>query len=135
MNMKGSEELLQHNLEHGLPLVGDKRDIKAYQEVFRRLKQQPAQALSNNFEDRIIVKVLERKAKESRRDLVWFGIGVFCLIIAGIIPLVLSDFRPELDSLKKLSGLGGLVLFSFLFLFILNQIEKKFLLRRFTSER
>jgi hypothetical protein len=125
--MNSNEEDLQKSIESGASTNADELDVKAYEEVFARLRKKPDEFLSAGFADRVIVRIQEKQRISTSRDFVWLAIGVFLLTISVIVATVLSGFRPSLGVLKGMSGYAGVFAFGVIFILLLNRIDKKFL--------
>jgi hypothetical protein len=125
--MNSNEEDLQKSIESGNSTNADELDVKAYEEVFARLRKKPVEYLSAGFADRVIVRIQEKQRISTSRDFVWLAIGVFLLIISVIVATVLSGFHPSLGLLKGMSGYAGVFAFGVIFILLLNRIDKKFL--------
>ena len=122
--MNRHEEELQKKIESG-ELVGADLDSIAYREVFRVLSKEPKTQLPMNFSEKIIMKVLAKKQKESARDMWWLGFGVFFLIIGFIVTAVVAGLKFELGFLKDMSSYAGLLVFGAVFILVLNWIDRK----------
>ena len=127
--MNSNEEDLQKSIESGTNTNADELDVKAYEEVFVRLRKKPDEYLSAGFADRVIVRIHERQRISTSRDFVWLAIGVFLLTVSVIVATVLSGFRPSLGILKGISGYAGVFAFGVIFILLLNRLDKKLLTR------
>jgi hypothetical protein len=125
--MNSNEEDLQKSIESGNSTNADELDVKAYEEVFARLRKKPDGYLSAGFADRVVVRIQEKQRISTSRDFVWLAIGVFLLTISVIVATVMSGFRPSLGVLKGMSGYAGVFAFGVIFILLLNRIDKKFL--------
>ena len=125
--MNNNEEDLQKSIELGASTNADELDVKAYEEVFARLRKKPDGYLSAGFADRVVVRIQEKQRISTSRDFVWLAIGVFLLTISVIVATVMSGFRPSLGVLKGMSGYAGVFAFGVIFILLLNRIDKKFL--------
>ena len=122
-----NDEELQKSVESGNKFSGDDLDAKAYQEVFTHLRKKPDTNLPGDFADKIIARVIEQKRRSSSRDFYWLAGGVFLLIVAMIVAVVLSGFKPGLGFLKGISPYAGVLVFGVAFILFLNRLEKKLL--------
>ena len=122
-----NDEELQKNVEEGNPYRGDDLDTKAYQEVFTRLRKKPDAYLSIDFADKIVSRIQEQKRKSSSRDFYWLAAGAFLLIVALIVAVVLTGFKPGLGFLKGISAYSGIFVFGVAFILFLNRLDKKLL--------
>ena len=125
--MTTNEDDLQKEIESGGYVSGDELDVKAYQEVFARLKKTPEAKLSVDFADKIIVRIIEKQQKTSSRDLYWLALGVSLLAIAVVVATVMTGFKPTLGFLKGISAYTGVFAFGVAFILFLNRLDKKFL--------
>ena len=122
-----NDEELQKSVESGNKFSGDDLDAKAYQEVFTHLRKKPDTNLPGDFADKIIARVIEQKRRSSSRDFYWLAGGVFLLIVAMIVAVVLSGFKPGLGFLKGISSYAGVFAFGIAFIIFLNRLDKKLL--------
>jgi hypothetical protein len=123
------EEELQRKIEQGQPLP-DNQDVIAYQQVFRNLSKVPDYSLHAFFADRVIQKVMARKqAQESSKDLWWFGVGIFFLVVTLIVAFAVSfayfRFKLEFGFLNAIADYKGLLVIGVLLVLIFNRFEKK----------
>jgi hypothetical protein len=125
--MNTSDEELQRKIESGIITNADDLDVKAYQEVFARLRKEPHVNLPNDFAEKIIARVIEQRRRSSSRDYYWFASGVLLLIVAMIVAVELSGFKPGLGFLKGISAYAGVFVFGAAFILFLNRLEKKIL--------
>jgi hypothetical protein len=124
--MNPYEEELQKNLESGKLPEGDDLDIKAYQHVFNGLKKAHEYSLPIGFAERVVAKAVETREKRGfSRDFLWFGIGLFLMVVACIVAIVYSGFKPSLGFLSGLADFKGLIIFGAVFIFFLNWLDKK----------
>lgn len=121
--MTKRDEELQHHIEAGNIPSGDDPDMRAYGEVFSRLKKAPEVALSPDFADAVMVKILKRQSRHSSRDFLWFGIGIFLLTVACLVAVAMSGL--SFAAIRHTSGYSGLLLFGMLFILVLNRIDRK----------
>ena len=96
---------MQKSIESGTSTNADELDVKAYEEVFARLRKKPDEYLSAGFADRVIVRIQQKQRRSASRDFVWLALGVFLLTISVIVATVMSGFRPSLGFLKGHVGL------------------------------
>jgi hypothetical protein len=127
--MNSNEEDLQKNIELGIYTNADELDVKAYEEVFARLRKKPDVHLSEGFADRVIVRIQEKQKRQASHDFIWLAFGVFLLAISSIVATVLSGFQPSLGFLKGMSAYGGVFAFGVIFILLLNRLDKKLLTR------
>lgn len=132
--MNGYEEELQENIERGQVPTGDDLDVKAYQAVFRALKKDPEQALSADFADRIVARITSQQSK-ILRDYLWFGTGIFVLLLSLIGTILYTKFTFDLGFLKVMSDYRGLALFGIAFITLLNWLDKKLVRERHLSQK
>jgi hypothetical protein len=128
--MNNNDEDLQKKIESGNYSSGDELDVKAYQEVFARLRKKHDLYLSADFADKIVVRVQAKQRRAASRDFLWLGIGVSLLIIALIVAAIMSGFRPAFGFLKGMSAYAGVFAFGIAFILFLNRLDKKIVPRR-----
>jgi hypothetical protein len=125
--MNINDEELQRNIESGNDPGGDELDVKAYQEIFSRLRKSPDVNLSADFVDRIIVKIEAKQKRSASRDFYWLGLGVLLLFVALVVASVMTGFKPTLGFLKGMSAYAGVFAFGVAFILFLNRLDKKLL--------
>jgi hypothetical protein len=123
MNIKDDE--LQQKIENGEFPIGNELDVRAYQEVFHALSKEPALNLSASFADKIVSKVIEKKKHSEARDFLWFGIGLFFLLITFVVALVMTAPNLHLGFLKNMSGYAGLFVFGVAILIAFNWMDRR----------
>lgn len=123
--MNRYEEELQKNLEAGRIPEGDDLDVRAYQQVFQALTKTPETKLSRDFSDRIVTKVLEKRKRDASRDMFWLGGGIFFLVMAFAVAIVMTGFKPEWGFLKQISGYAGVFVFGAAFIGLLTWLDKR----------
>jgi hypothetical protein len=132
--MNAYEEELQKNIEAGKPVSGDDLDARAYQHVFKALQKEPDYKLSSRFADQIIQKAALANEKSSSSDYIWFGVGIFFLVISFIVAVVISlsyiGFKPSLGFLSAISEYKGLVVLALALIVIFNRVEKRLMSER-----
>lgn len=119
--MKRAEEELQNQIEKGL-VDESSEDARAYQRVFDALKKEPDFHVSLPFADRIIALV---DKKEEQRDYWWIAAGIFLIVIALIISLVLTSAHWTSGVFTFVSGYPGLIGFGVAFILLLQWIDRK----------
>ena len=122
--MKLTDEELQNRIEKDSP--SEDADASAYQRVFSALKKEPAFTLPSNFSEGII-KRIEIAKPEASKDNLWLGLGIFGFILAAVITISLTGFRPSAGAFKFLSGYSGLFIFGIIFILLLHYFDKKFI--------
>lgn len=125
--MNINEEELQKSIETGSAAEANAADVDAYKKVFRALRKEPEIALSHNFADKIIARIIEKQKREEAKDLFWFGTGLFFLIVAFIATILYTGFSMNLGFLKDMSGYAGLLIFGIAFILVLHWIDKRIL--------
>lgn len=119
--MKRAEEELQNQIEKGL-VDESSEDARAYQRVFDALKKEPDFHVSLPFADRLIALV---DKKEEQRDYWWIAAGIFLIVIALIISLVLTSAHWTSGVFTFVSGYPGLIGFGVAFILLLQWIDRK----------
>jgi hypothetical protein len=128
--MNRYEEELQKKIEAGQSPEGDDLDIKSYQQVFSALKTKPETKLSRNFSEQVISRVLVKQKRDASRDMFWLGGGIFFLVIAFIVAIVLTGFKFEFGFLKDISGYTGIFVFGIAFIAMLSWLDKRLISQR-----
>ena len=118
-----SEDELQRSVESGN--VTDDIESKAYQHVFRALKEEPDVTLSPRFADRVVERL--KKRESFAREHGWLVFGVICLL--GALGYVLSriTLNVNLGFLSGITSYWGFLLFALVFIGLLNWIDKRFI--------
>jgi len=119
--MKRSEEELQNQIEKGL-VDESSEDARAYQRVFDALKKEPDFHVSLPFADRLLALV---DKKEEQRDYWWIAAGIFLIVIALIISLVLTSAHWTSGVFTFVSGYPGLIGFGVAFILLLQWVDRK----------
>lgn len=125
--MNRNEEELQKSVEAGHTVEGSLPDVVAYEKVFSALRELPEVSLSHNFADKIVARVIEKQKRSDARDLFWFGMGMFFLLVAFIGTIIYTGYRVSLGFLEEMSGYSGLFVFGVAFIILLNWIDKRIL--------
>lgn len=127
--MNHYEEELQNNIEAGRPTGADDADVKAYREVFRALSTLPETSLPNNFADRIVARIEEKRKRESKKDVIWFASGIGVMVLVFVATILYTGFQFDLGFLNDMSGYAGLFIFGVAFILILNILDKKLVIK------
>ena len=102
------------------------RDLMAYRKLFSILGEQPEHK-PTGIEAVVIAKIEHSRKRSVILDHVWLGVGVFFLVVIGIVAVVVSTVRISFSGWQlEIMALGvcaGVVIA------VLNTIERK-LLRR-----
>lgn len=119
-----TDEQFQESIERGDNLPS--REGKVYRTVFNALRREPEFALPPSFADRVLSRLTE---KQSSRDIVWLYMGLGSMVIALIVAVALSGFKPDfafLGTFSFLSSYKGLLVFGIAFIAMLQWIDRKF---------
>jgi hypothetical protein len=130
--MSSSEEELQKNIEADR-LADDGRDSIAYKHVFNALDRWQENTLPVNFADKIIVQIVREERRAERRDLLWFGVGTFFILVIFISTILYTGFSFNLGFLKNMSPYTGLFVFGCVFIFGLHLLDKRIMKTRYGS--
>ena len=123
--MKKEDDDLQNQFDQG-DYSTDGIDGQAYQKVFDALKQEPEYTLPVYFADRLLSRIESKeKVKETSRDNVWLGLGLFSMIIALIVSFALTDFQISAGAFQFFGSHAGLIAFGVAFILLLNWVDKK----------
>src|SRR5687768_13187878 len=123
--MNAYEEELQKKIEEGKTPQGDELDVKAYREVFRALKKEPGYSVSPGFIDSIVMRVEEKRSKDSSRDMLWFGAGIFLMVVALIVAIAFTGFKINAGFLANMGEFKGVIIFGIAFITFLNWVDKR----------
>ncbi|MEK6780927.1 MAG: hypothetical protein AABY93_04445 [Bacteroidota bacterium] len=120
--MTTKDEELQGQIEK-MGSAGENLDATAYKKVFEVLRQEPDFHLPINF-DNLVISKIETK-RESSKDFLWFGIGLFTFTVATIVAVMLTNFKISFGALKFVTGYPGLFVFGAGFILALHWLDKK----------
>ncbi len=123
--MKTTDEDLQRQFDKG-DFSAEGIDAQGYHKVFDALNKEPEFSLPMNFVDKMMAKIESReKSKETSRDNLWLGLGLFSFFIAFIVAAVLTGFKISVGAFEFFSSHYGLVFFGAAFIALLNWLDKK----------
>jgi len=126
--MNDRDEELQQNLEAGQPTAGTESDVNAYRHVFNALRQEPSFTLPPAFADRVVQKIMQRKAeKATTREYIWFGVGIVLLLIAFIVAIAFTDFKIDVGVFGAVKSFKGLFAFAAVFIALLHLLDRRLL--------
>lgn len=128
--MNKEDEHIQHAMESGSEPAGDRLEIAAYHEVFRRLANQPELKITSDLESIVLARIIKRRQQQSRRDYIWLGIGIFSLLLACLIALVFSNFKLPSAMFSRIPSITGVIIFGIVFVLLLNGLDKKIHLKQ-----
>lgn len=128
--MSAYDEELQRDLEAGRTPKGEGLDVKAYQQVFRALNNDPGFEVSPSFA-RNVVDSLAKQRRTDQLDYFWFGAGIFFLIISSIATILFVKFRLEFGFLSAMVDYKELALFGLVFIVFLNWLDKRLVRKQF----
>lgn len=117
-----NDEELQRQIEQDAPVTGAEGRI--YKSIFETLRREPDFNLSHSFADRVISRI--ESARESKAELIWMGVGIFCFMIAAWVAAFMSNYELNFGVMKFISGYPGLVVFGVALILALQWIDKKF---------
>jgi hypothetical protein len=118
---------LQRKIENNEP-AGNSADAKAYQKVFDVLNKD-IYSLPEGFADLVILRIEARNS--FAKDYLWMGIGLLCLLIAGLVTSTLLNFKLNFGSFKFISGYAGLITFGIFFIIVFQWVDKKMVPKKF----
>lgn len=125
-----SDEEIQKRFESGLPVEGNDRDIVFYREVFRIAGKEPRTKVGNAFAESVVKKIVVKKKREARRDIIWLSFGVVFLLIGLVVTAAIAGLQFELGFLKEMSGYAGVFIFGVAVIIAFNWLEKKTLSKK-----
>lgn len=125
--MSNLDEELQKKFEMSQAPDEDTGDAMAYRHVFRALNAEPSSSLPSDFADRVVKALIQKQTVETRREMWWFGFGIFMLVVALAVAVGYTGFKMDLGFLKKMSAYSGIFVFGVAFVLALNFLEKKVL--------
>ena len=119
-----ADDSIQESLENGELITTP--DGLAYKKVFDALRREPDYALPVDFADRIAVKIEQQKA-EAKRDRYMLVMGLAGFVLATIIAVLLTGFKPDFGALEFLASNTGLICFAAALVALFNLAENKIL--------
>ncbi len=119
-----SEEELQRSVEKN-GVQGKGFDERAYRTVFNALKKEPSYALPFNFADRVLQRIEAAAEQSTRRELIWFYLGLTAFVAVAGVAVALTGFKINFGVLKFISGYPGLFIFGTAFIMGLHWIDRK----------
>lgn len=123
------DDELQRAFEKGADIPGEDLNVRAYREIFSSLSKQPDVAVPMSFADRVMRKVIEKKKQSDSRDFIWFGVGIFFLLICFVVAIAMSGATFNLGFLRDMSGYAGLFVFGVAMIIVFNWADKRFIRR------
>lgn len=123
--MSPYEEELQNNIARGDTGGGDELDSKAYRQVFQAIEKDPGYALPSRFAESVVAKVIAKQKREQSRDYFWFFSGLFVLLIAAVVTIVVTEYRFDFGFLRSMADYKGLAAFGVIFVIFLNWLDKR----------
>lgn len=100
--------------------------------IDKALQREPVFRVSSGFADQVLMQLEARRKQADNREWWWLGLGLGGFVIAAIVGIVLSGFKPNLGVLTFLSTHGPLVIFGVAFVIALQWVDRRFV-RRDTS--
>jgi len=123
--MNDTDENLQKRFDEG-DYSCEGIDAQAYQKVFEVLKREPEFTLPVYFADRLVSLIESKeKVKESSRDNLWLGLGLFSLVVALGVAFVLTGFKLSVGAFQFFAGYSGLTIFGIAFILLLNWVDRR----------
>jgi hypothetical protein len=122
------EEALQRQAEQN-QMKGFDKDSRAYQIVFNALQKETGFQLSPRFADQVIHQLQQQRKFRTTHEYVWLGLGIFLFIVAAVVTVVKTDFRPEWGFLNGISRYLNVFIFGAVFILALQWLDRKFVRR------
>jgi hypothetical protein len=122
-----SDEEIQKHFESNLPIEGRNRDADSYRELFRIVSKEPKLKINNAFAEGVVKKIVAKKKREARRDMIWLSFGVVFLLVGLIVTAAFAGLQSQLGFLKDMSGYAGVFIFGLAVILAFNWLEKKIL--------
>lgn len=125
--MNPKKETLRKKLEQDEFLKGlaGEEDVKAYRLFLRAVEKEETFELSDDFAEKVAGRLnLKHSAVH---EFLWFGVGIFLLIISCIVAIALTDFKFDFGFLESISPYSGVFLFGTIFIILLHLIDKKWI--------
>lgn len=116
---------LQENTERGEPSTT--REGKAYRMVFDALRREPDFVLPPAFASRIVGQLRQSR---SSREMTWLVLGLLSIVIAMLVAIGMTGFRPDAGMFTFISNYPGFISFGVAFILLLHWIDRKYVVRR-----
>lgn len=126
-----SDEEIQKQFESNNPPRGLDRDTIAYHSIFSVVAKEPSVKLRADFAESIVRKIVVRKKREAKRDMIWLSFGVVFLLIGLIVTAAVAGLKFELGFLQEMFSL---LIFGVAMVLLFNWVERRTFSRR-TSNR
>jgi hypothetical protein len=127
------ESTLQAKIEAG-ERPGNAEE-KAYWLVFRALNKELEIPLTDSFAERVSFLVAEKKTvrKRSVFDAVLFGIGLFLLVAAFVVSIVMTKFSFDWGFLAGLNDYMGIFIMGAILVIVFNIIDVRIIRKQQNS--
>lgn len=116
-----SDEEIQKQFETNDPPKGTDRDTLAYREIFRVVSKEPALKIKTDFAGSVVKKIVVRKKREARRDMIWLSFGVVFLLTGLFVTAAFAGLKFDVFS----GEIFGLFIFGVAITLAFNWIEKR----------
>ena len=120
-----SDEELQNLFDLAQQPDGDERDVAAYRKVFKAISKEPSLKIQTGFAGRVVMKIVAKKKREARRDLIWLSFGVVFLVTGLVVTTMVAGLQFQLGFLKDISSYAGIFIFATVIILGFNSIERK----------
>lgn len=124
-----NEEQIQRAIENGTDIPGDDLTARSYRQVFSALSKEPEVIVPMSFADRVMRKVIEKRKQSDSKDFIWFGVGIFLLLICFVVAIAMTGATFNLGFLRDMSGYAGLFVFGVAMIIVINWADRRFIRR------
>jgi len=114
------DEEIQQRAENG---ESSDEPMRAYHVVFRALRKEPDFKLPTSFASGVLARMTSR---HSARDTYWLYAGIAACLIAMIVAVLMTGFKPNFGAFKFISGYPGFVTFAIACIIAIQWLDKKF---------
>ncbi|HQQ97243.1 MAG TPA: hypothetical protein PLX35_08265 [Cyclobacteriaceae bacterium] len=97
--------------------------------IDKALQREPDFMVSSGFADQVLMRLEAKHAQANNLEWWWLGLGLAGFVIAAVVGIVLSGFKPSLGVLTFLSTHGPLVIFGLAFVIALQWVDRRFIRR------
>jgi len=116
---------LQEDTEGGASSVT--REGRAYRMVFDALRREPDFVLPPSFAARVVGQLQQSR---SSREMTWLVVGLLSIVMAMLVAIGMTGFRPDVGMFTFISNYPGFISFGVAFILFLHWIDRKYVVRR-----
>lgn len=95
--------------------------------IERALREAPDFELPVSFADKVMNRIETKRQAQRQWEIFWMAFAGFLFVVAAVISIVLTGFKPSFEAFPFLRSYSGLILFGVFFIGALSWLEKKIL--------